>query len=330
MIFYKNIHTYSFGLDLIVIYIIYIMFLNLQIKKTLYTTNSVFDLDIDISANKGEIITLFGKSGAGKTTILRLIAGLTEAESGNIVVNNKIWYNSAKQINLNTQKRKTGFVFQDYALFPNMTVYKNLLFANKNKKEVEELLILTSLNEFKNRKPNTLSGGQKQRVALARALATKPDLLLLDEPLAALDHEMRQELQDEIIKINKKFRITIILVSHDLAEIFKLSEKVYVIDKGKIINYGSPEHIFTHENFSAKFQFIGEILKIKKADIVYIVDVLVGNNIIKVIASKKEVSNLKIAEKIIVGSKAFNPVIKKLPPKQFGSRIKNIWFEKKN
>ena len=305
------------------------MFLDLNIKKTLHTVDGIIDLDVKISANKGEIITVFGKSGAGKTTLLRLIAGLTDAKSGNIIVNNKIWYNSVKQINLETQKRKTGFVFQDYALFPNMTVRQNLLFANNNKKEIDELLNLTGLNEFKNRKPTKLSGGQKQRVALARALVTKPDLLLLDEPLAALDHEMRQELQDEIIKINKKHEVTIILVSHDLAEIFKLSKKVYVIDSGKIINYGSPEQVFNQESFSAKFQFIGEILKIKKADTVYIVDVLVGNNIIKVIASKKEVNNLKIAEKIIVGSKAFNPVIKKLPSEQFGSRIKNIWFEKK-
>ena len=306
------------------------MFLDLQIKKTLHTVDGIIDLDVDISAKKGEVITLFGKSGAGKTTLLRLIAGLTSAKSGNIVVNNKIWYNSEKKINIETQKRKIGFVFQDYALFPNMTVRQNLLFANSNKDEVDELLKLTALNEFKDRKPRKLSGGQKQRVALARALVSKPDLLLLDEPLAALDHEMRQELQDEMIKINKKYKPTIILVSHDLAEIFKLSEKVYVIDSGKIINYGSPEQVFTRESFSAKFQFIGEILKIRKADTVYIVDVLVGNNIIKVIASKQEISKFKIAEKIIVGSKAFNPVIKKLPSEQFVSRIKNIWFEKKN
>jgi len=306
------------------------MFLDLQIKKTLHTVNGIIDLDVNISAKKGEVITLFGKSGAGKTTLLRLIAGLTNAKSGNIIVNNKTWYNFEQKINIETQKRKIGFVFQDYALFPNMTVRQNLLFANSNKNEVDELLKLTALGKFKDRKPSKLSGGQKQRVALARALVTKPDLLLLDEPLAALDHEMRQELQDEMIKINKKYQTTIILVSHDLAEIFKLSEKVYVIDNGKIINYGSPEQVFTRENFSAKFQFIGEILKIRKADTVYIVDVLVGNNIIKVIASEQEISKFKIAEKIIVGSKAFNPVIKKLPSEQFGSRIKNIWFEKKN
>ncbi len=305
------------------------MFLDLQIKKTLHTVEGIIDLDAEISANKGEIITIFGKSGAGKTTILRLVAGLTEPKSGIITVNNKTWYNSKKKINIDPQKRKTGFVFQDYALFPNMTVRQNLLFANNNKKKVDELIDITDLNKFENRKPNTLSGGEKQRVALARALVTKPDLLLLDEPLAALDYQMRQELQNEVIKINKKYGITIILVSHDLAEIFKLSKKVYILNSGKIINYGSPEQVFTRESFSAKFQFIGEILKIKKADTVFIIDVLIGNNIIKVVASEQEAKEYKITEKIIVGSKAFNPVIKKLPSKQIGNRIKNIWFENK-
>ncbi|MBN1252661.1 MAG: ATP-binding cassette domain-containing protein [Bacteroidales bacterium] len=306
------------------------MYFDLSIKKTLHTVDGIIDLDVEISANKGEIITLFGKSGAGKTTLLRIIAGLTEPENGKIVIDSKVWYNSDEKTNLNAQKRKTGFVFQDYALFPNMSVQENLLFANKDEKDVAELLKLTNLKNLENRKPDTLSGGQKQRVALARALVTKPDLLLLDEPLASLDHEMRQELQDEIIKINNKYGVTIILVSHDLAEIFKLSKKVYIIDKGVVVNSGSPEHVFTHESFSAKFQFIGEILKIKKADSIYIVDVLVGNNIIKVVATEKEAGQLKIAEKIIVGSKAFNPVIKKLPIEQYGNRIKNIWFEKKD
>ncbi len=304
------------------------MFLELSLQKKLFTAHGTMDLEVNLSAGQGEIITLFGRSGAGKTTLLRLIAGLLEPRSGNLVVDGVEWYNSIKNLNLKPQQRSTGFVFQDYALFPNMTVKQNLLYADKNNKKVNDLLNMMGLYGLKDRKPQNLSGGQQQRVALARALVKDPLVLLLDEPLAALDIEMRNELQDEILKINRELGLTIILISHDLAEIFKLSNKVYVIDQGKVINSGSPQQIFTHESFSAKFQFIGEILSIQESDCIYIVNVLIGNNIIKVVVTDDEVSQYRVGEKVIVGSKAFNPVIQKLPNQKTGKRIKNIWFSK--
>jgi molybdate transport system ATP-binding protein len=304
------------------------MFINLSFQKRLFTAHGEMDLAIDLSAKKGEIITLFGKSGAGKTTLLKLIAGLLSPVSGNLSVDSVEWYNSEKNVNLKPQQRSTGFVFQDYALFPNMTVKQNLLYADKNKEKVDLLLDMMGLYGLKDRKPQNLSGGQQQRVALARALVKDPLILLLDEPLAALDIEMRNELQDEILKINKELGVTIILISHDLAEIFKLSDKVYVIDQGKVINSGPPQQIFTHESFSAKFQFIGEILSIQKSDCIFIVNVLIGNNVIKVVVTADEAIKYEIGEKVIVGSKAFNPVMQKLPHEKVGKRIKNIWFSK--
>jgi len=304
-------------------------FLECSITKRLHAASGIIDLDIQLSVNEGEIITIFGKSGAGKTTILRILAGLTLPDSGFVQLGNETWFNSVTKIDLSVKHRSTGFVFQDYALFPNMSIRENLEFAFKDKKKVDELLDFVQLTNLQHRMPHTLSGGQKQRVALARALVKKPKILLLDEPLSALDIDMRQDLQDLILKINKEFNVTIIIVSHDLAEIFKLSERVYVIDEGKIINSGVPAKVFAHESFSAKFQFIGEILEIKKADTIYIVVVLIGNNLIKVVATTEEVANFEIGEKVIVGSKAFNPILQKIDVEKFGKRIKNIWFPRK-
>lgn len=306
------------------------MFLEFSINKNLHAASGIINLDVQVNIPKGEIVTIFGKSGAGKTTILRILAGLTLPDSGFITVDSVDWFRSTNKTNLSVKNRSTGFVFQDYALFPNMSVRQNLEFALNDKNRINELLDFVQLSNLQHRMPQTLSGGQKQRVALARALITKPKLLLLDEPLSALDMDMRQELQDLILKINQELNITMIIVSHDLAEIFKLSKKVYVIDEGKIIKHGAPSKVFAHESFSAKFQFIGEILEINQADTIYIVMVLIGNNLIKVVATADEVADFNIGEKVIIGSKAFNPVLQKMDTRKFGKRIKNIWFPKKD
>ncbi len=304
------------------------MFLQCSLHKKLQAASGNLLLDVDLGVDKGEIVCIFGKSGAGKTTLLRMLAGLSKPDSGKIVINNQIWYNSEQGVDLPAKNRSIGFVFQDYALFPNMTVRKNLEFAYNDKQRVDELLEFTGLENLQNRLPETLSGGQQQRVALARALVSKPELLLLDEPLSALDMEMRRDLQNLILKINRELNQSMILVSHDLAEIFKLAQRVFVIDEGKVLNSGEPSKVFAHESFSAKFQFIGEILEINKADTIYIVVVLIGNNLIKAIITEEEARNFSIGEKVIVGSKAFNPVIQKMDTTKLGKRIKNIWFPK--
>lgn len=204
-------------------------------------------IDVDLTINKGEFVTLFGGSGAGKTTILRILAGLTIPDEGRVEFDGQLWFDSVNKVNLAVQKRRVGFVFQDYSLFPNMTIKENLIFALRDQSQeskVDEWLETMDLKGLKNQKPHQLSGGQKQRVALARALVNEPQILLLDEPLSALDSELRQRLQDEIVRIYQQTRITTILVSHDLPEVKKLSAKVFVLEQGKIIRSGNPQNIF--------------------------------------------------------------------------------------
>lgn len=287
---------------------------HLNIQKELLGSDGAIYLDIDKAIENGKLTVLFGKSGAGKSTILKIIAGLLEPDGGEIVINGKTWYSKAKNINLPPQKRAVGFVFQDYALFPNMTVRQNLVYALESKTKihkVDEILELMELTKLASHKPETLSGGQRQRVALARALVREPEILLLDEPLSALDFAMRAKLQDELSRVQKFLGITTILVSHDKSEVFKLAYNVIDLQMGKIVKSGTPMELFGGENISGKFKFSGEIVDISKSDIVYVVSVLVGQNIIKIVATEDEVSTLKIGDNVIISSKAFNPIIVK-------------------
>ena len=289
--------------------------IEIDIIKPLYTADGIIDLKVNKKINKGDFLTLFGKSGSGKTTLLRILAGLETPKSGKIVVDGETWFDSSKKINLSPQKRNVGFVFQDYALFPNMSVRKNLEFALKKKneiKKVDEILKIMEIENLSNMKPELLSGGQKQRVAFARTLMTNPKMLLLDEPLSALDTTLRLKLQDELSLIHQKFNITSILVSHDISEVFKLSNRVFKINLGEIQQDGTPNEVFSNQNISGKFKIIGEVLSIKKSDILYIVEVLTNNEIVKATAVEDEIKDLKIGDKLLLSSKAFNPIINKI------------------
>ena len=289
--------------------------IQINIIKPLHTAEGTINLTVNKEIQNGDFLTLFGKSGSGKTTLLRIIAGLETPQSGQIIVDGEIWFDSSKNINLTPQKRNVGFVFQDYALFPNMTIQQNLEFALDNKKElkrVKEILNIMEIENLANMKPENLSGGQKQRVAVARTLMTNPKILLLDEPLSALDNSMRIKLQDELLAIHQRFNMTSILVSHDITEVFKLSTRVFKISSGEITEDGTPSSVFANQNISGKFKLIGEVLSIKKSDILYIVEVLAHNEIIKVTAVEDEVKSLNIGDKLLLSSKAFNPIITRI------------------
>ena len=283
--------------------------ISLNIKKELHGSNGVMNLDINLSLQNGEFVALSGVSGSGKTTLLRVLAGLEEA-FGEIIVDGEIWLN--EKIKKPIQKRDIGFVFQDYALFPNLSVIDNLLYVKKDKDLAKQLLSLTDLYELKNRYPNSLSGGQKQRVSLCRALMKRPKILLMDEPLSALDPHMRLKLQDEILTLHKEFKTTTIMVSHDPSEMYKLASRILVLKDGKIIDYGLPKDILLKTQGSQKFSLEGELLDIIKVDVINIAIVAIGQQIVEVVISNIEAQNLIIGEKVNVSTKAFSPTIKKI------------------
>ena len=220
-----------------------------------------------------------------------------------IKVGDKIFFD--ENTNLAPQKRNIGFLFQDYALFENMNIFKNLLFANNDENLANKLLEICELKSLKNAKIGELSGGQKQRVALARAVMRKPEILLLDEPLSALDNAMREKLQDYLLALHDEFKMSVILVSHDIAEIYKLCSKVFVLENGKISRSGSASEIFLKSAGSQKFAFNAKVLEIKKRDAIFVASVLINRQICEVVLSSAEASGLRAGDTVVVSTKAF-------------------------
>ncbi|EHD2846312.1 sulfate/molybdate ABC transporter ATP-binding protein [Campylobacter coli] len=289
--------------------------IKIDIKLPINTAKGKKQLELNTCLKANEITAIFGESGAGKTTLLKIIAGLIKPEFGRIEVGDELWLDTQKNVNLAIQKRKIGFVFQDYALFPNMSVKENISYAATSKQKVEELLSLMNLENLAKIYPKNLSGGQAQRVALARALAREPQILLLDEPLSALDFKMRSFLQDELVKILQHFKITTLLVSHDLAEIYKLSHRILELSDGKIIKDARINEFFTSSNLSAKLRLSATLLEIKKSDILVVLTLLLNQDIIKITLSEEEFlkayQDIKIGDTLVLSVKAFNPLILK-------------------
>lgn len=284
--------------------------IKMDIKKRLNGSNGEFMLNVNLQINKGEFVCLYGKSGSGKTTILRLLAGFETPDSGEIYANGVKFYSNSKS--LPPQNRNIGYLFQDYALFDNMSVYENLLYAKSDTKKADELLNKMDLVSLKNAKTQKLSGGQKQRVALARALMRDPEILLLDEPLSALDIKTRENLQEYLAKIHAKRNISVILVSHDVAEIYRLCERVYVINDGKIQSALTPKELFLKQIGSQKLAFNAKILELNESDSVSVATVLVANQICKVVLSQIEADELSVGDDVVLSAKAFGMSLKKI------------------
>ena len=280
--------------------------IDIAIKKTLLGASGGLELDIKLHIKEGEFLALSGTSGSGKTTLLRIIAGLENAK-GSIEVQKQSWLSAKKS--LPPQKRSIGFLFQEYALFDNMNVLQNLLFVAKDRTLALRLLELTELTELQERYPKTLSGGQKQRLSLCRALMQKPKLLLLDEPLSALDPTIRAKLQMQILKLHKEFGTTTIMVSHDPSEIYKLASRVLLLKNGKIIKDGKPKELLLKQNGSQKFSFSGELLELKKVDIIYVAVIAIGQQIVEVVLSKEEASRHRVGNSVTLSTKAFSPTL---------------------
>lgn len=229
-----------------------------NISKT-YGDNTVLD-NLNLNIRKNEFLTLLGPSGCGKTTTLKIIAGFETADNGQIL------FDGEDISNVPPYKRQLNTVFQKYALFPHMNIYENIAFGLKIKKldkkeidkKVKEMLKLVALEGFETRSVDSLSGGQQQRVAIARALVNEPKVLLLDEPLGALDLKLRKEMQIELKKIQQRLGITFIFVTHDQEEALTMSDTIVVMNKGKIQQMGSPEDIYNEPSNAFVADFIGE------------------------------------------------------------------------
>ncbi|WP_457749885.1 ABC transporter ATP-binding protein [Sulfurimonas sp.] len=280
--------------------------IDIDVTKALHGAEGKMSLHVKLTIQEGEFVALSGQSGSGKTTLLRILAGLEDAQ-GTIKVHNKIWLEH--NTSLSVQKREIGFVFQDYALFENMSVEKNLLFVNNDKKLARHLLELSELSSLKERYPNSLSGGQKQRVSICRALMKRPKILLLDEPLSALDATMRTKLQNELLTLHKEFGTTTIMVSHDPSEIYRLASRVIVLQNGILKNDGSPKDVLLKTQGSQKFSFEGELLEIKKVDVIYIAIVAIGQQLVEVVVSSAEAKDLQVGTNVTLSTKAFTPLI---------------------
>lgn len=229
-----------------------------EIKKSFTEGEAVLD-NISLEISKGEFITLLGSSGCGKTTTLRIIAGLEQPDAGSV------WLDGREVTGLEPNQRDVNTVFQNYALFPHMNVAENIGYGLKLKKvpkseikkKVSQMLELVQLEGYEKRKPSELSGGQKQRVAIARALVNNPEVLLLDEPLGALDLQLRRTMQIELKHLQKKLGITFIYITHDQEEAINMSDRIAVMKDGRIEQIGTPDEIYNHPKTSYVATFVG-------------------------------------------------------------------------
>jgi molybdate transport system ATP-binding protein len=289
--------------------------LNINIKKKLYSEQGIRTLAVDLTINDNEFVAFYGRSGAGKTTLLKILAGLVHPDEGRIIVDGETWFDSQKKINRETRQRKIGYVFQEYNLFPDMSVRRNIELACRdhlNPQRINRLLEMSDLTMLQNAKPSTLSGGQQQRVALIRALVSKPRILLMDEPLSALESMMRLRLQDLILELYRQYPVHTFLVSHDIAEVYKLARRVFVLDDGRVVRQGLPQEVFSTHSLSNKFTVLGEVVAINKTAVVNIVIVRVGMHLSRVMAMDNELQDIQVGTPVILAAKAFNPVIMKV------------------
>ena len=263
-----------------------------EIKKRFTEGEAVLD-NISLEISKGEFITLLGSSGCGKTTTLRIIAGLEQPDAGSV------WLDGREVTGLEPNQRDVNTVFQNYALFPHMNVAENIGYGLKLKKvpkseikkKVSQMLELVQLEGYEKRKPSELSGGQKQRVAIARALVNNPKVLLLDEPLGALDLQLRRAMQIELKHLQKKLGITFIYITHDQEEAINMSDRIAVMRDGRIEQIGTPDEIYNHPKTSYVATFVGN------ANILHgVAESIQGQNAIVKIGNDKVIVKLETSQ----------------------------------
>ena len=287
-----------------------------EVEKVYKTFGEVKAVDgVSLKVAQGHFFSLLGPSGCGKTTLLRLIAGFEIPNSGDILIDSKSMDRIAPNL------RPTNMVFQNYAIFPHLNVEENVAYGLRKKRlskdekleMINKSLELVGLSGLNNRSSNALSGGQKQRVALARSLVQRPQILMLDEPLSALDIDMQHKLQQYILCLHCEYELTTILISHDLAEIIKMSDYVLAIEQGRITKQGQPAEIFTNQRaINGGCEFVGKIIDINQQGVMFVLTILIGTDSVQVIADKDEIHQFRPGDTVFVGLTSFNPVLRKI------------------
>ncbi len=258
--------------------------IKIDVQKKLHGANGAFVLHLKAQFQTQKTYAIFGESGNGKTTFFKMLAGILNPDAGSIIYKDHVFFDQKQGINEAIWKRKIGFVFQNHALFPHLTVYKNIIFGLDAlmRHRVDDLIDLLNLQNLCDQKPKNLSGGQAQKVALARAILSNPHILLLDEPFNGLDRDNKLLLQEEIQKILEHFNLTTFLISHDIAEVFFLSQEVLILQNGSFTKRGTPHAVFLHQDACEK-RIYGKVLSINKTQSLCTIEVLVQNMILQCI-----------------------------------------------
>jgi len=285
---------------------------HISIKKVF---SGSFELDAAFTLPQGKITVVFGPSGSGKSTILRLLAGLDQPDSGSIVHGEKVWFDSGGGIDLRPQARPVGFLFQDLALFPHLTVKENIAYClpkNEAERRVAELLAMINLSGKEGKYADELSGGERQRVALLRALARQPELLLLDEPFSALDGPVKKSLYDEVLEIHRQTGFTAVIVTHDVAEAYRLAEHAVILKEGRVTREGSPEEVFLGKTLSTRIQIPMKVIGMESDEIHTLLTVEEGRRTFRVFIDNDEAEEIAVGDEVIVAAKASEALVFKL------------------
>ncbi|NQD36708.1 ABC transporter ATP-binding protein [Permianibacter sp. IMCC34836] len=276
--------------------------LRVQLEKRIGPREQQRSLSVAFELAAGDVLALSGPSGVGKTTLLRLLAGLEQPDRGLIHFADQCWLDTPHQRRVNTVHRRIGFVFQDYALFPHMTVSEQLRFAQRQPdlKRTQEWLDRLELGAHRDQLPRQLSGGQRQRLALARALIGEPQLLLLDEPLSALDADLRQDLQQMLARIFREQKITTVLVSHDPGEIFQLAQRLLLLSETAASQLGTPTELLLGALTPGRCTLHATVLALQASDVMVTAVLGIGADRITTLITPAEAAALRIGQTVQV------------------------------
>jgi len=287
--------------------------LRATLRKRLRSSEGLFEISLDLRIEPGSREALFGPSGCGKTSILRMLAGLLEPDEGRIELDGQLWFDSAAGVDLPPHRRRPGLVFQDHALFPHRTALQNIFDGVPSGPDrarlARDLLRRFELDGVADHHPRLLSGGQKQRVALARTLASCPPMLLLDEPLSALDAALRGRMLEEISSHVQDFPGPLLLVSHDLSEVWRLARRVHVLEKGAIVRSGAPQEVFAPGRASPRLRIPGTVLALEPSEGLVVLTASAGGEIVRAVVSPEEAAALRPGSPVLLAAKAFETLV---------------------